>query len=177
MRRQLLDAALVVLRRDGAPGLTVRHIAEEAGCSTTGIYTHFGGKQGLVEAIFLEGFDSFDETLLPLYEQGRLVEAGRAYRTWALANPTHYLVMFGRAVPDFTPSDPAMERANHSFVALADAVGRHHDGADPMAAAYHLFATVHGYVMLELVDMGPVGLSDRDSLYGAGLVAAMTGLS
>lgn len=177
MRRQLLDAALTVLRRDGAPGLTVRHIAEEAGCSTTGIYTHFGGKQGLVEAIFLEGFDSFDEALLPLYEQGALVDAGRAYRTWALANPTHYLVMFGRAVPDFTPSDPAMERANRSFAALVEAVGHHHGAVDPTAAAYHLYATVHGYVMLELVDMGPGGLSDRDGLYEVGLLAAMAGLS
>ncbi|MEL6981213.1 MAG: TetR/AcrR family transcriptional regulator [Actinomycetota bacterium] len=177
MRRQLLDAALTVLRRDGAEGLTVRHVAVEAGCSTTGIYTHFGGKQGLVEAIFLEGFDSFDEALLPLYEKGDVLAAGRTYRTWALANPTHYLVMFGRAVPDFTPSEPAMERANRSFAALVEAVGGHTGVTDPMIAAYHLYATVHGYVMLELIDMGPVGTADRDSLYESGLLAALAGLS
>lgn len=176
MRRQLLDAALTVLRRDGAPALTVRHIADEAGCSTTGIYTHFGGKQGLVEAIFLEGFESFDEAVLPSYEVGDLVAAGRAYRRWALANPTHYLVMFGRAVPDFTASDPAMERADRSFAALIDAVAAH-GATDPEAAAYHLYATVHGYVMLELVDMGPVERGERDGLYEAGLLAAVTGLS
>ncbi len=176
MRRQLLDAALIVLRRDGAPALTVRHIAEQAGCSTTGIYTHFGGKQGLVEAIFLEGFDSFDEAVLPHYQVGDLLAAGRAYRQWAMANPTHYLIMFGRAVPDFTASDPAMERAARSFEALIAAVADH--GAnDPAAAAYHLYATVHGYVMLELVDMGPVEADDRDGLYEAGLLAAVAGLN
>ncbi len=176
MQRQLLDAALTVLRRDGAPALTVRHIAEQAGCSTTGIYTHFGGKQGLVEAIFLEGFDSFDDAVLPHYDAGDLVAAGRAYRQWAMANPTHYLIMFGRAVPDFAASDPAMERATRSFDALIRAVADH-GAPDPEAAAYHLYATVHGYVMLELVDMGPVQAEDRDGLYEAGLLAAVAGLN
>ncbi len=176
MQRQLLDAALTVLRRDGAPALTVRHIAEQAGCSTTGIYTHFGGKQGLVEAIFLEGFDSFDDAVLPHYAAGDLLAAGRAYRQWAMANPTHYLIMFGRAVPDFTASDPAMERATRSFEALIEAVANH-GAADPAAAAFHLYATVHGYVMLELVDMGPVEADQRDGLYEAGLLAAVAGLN
>ncbi len=176
MRRQLLDAALTVLRRDGAPALTVRHVADEAGCSTTGIYTHFGGKQGLVEAIFLEGFESFDAALLPLYEQGELLASGRAYRQWALANPTHYLVMFGRAVPDFEATDSAMERARRSFDALIAAVAAH-GAPDPATAAYHLYATVHGYVMLELVDMGPIEPAERDQVYEAGLLAAVAGLS
>lgn len=176
MRRQLLDAALTVLRRDGAPGLTVRHIAEEAGCSTTGIYTHFGGKQGLVEAIFLEGFDSFDDALRPHYRQGDLLGAGRSYRKWATANTTHYLVMFGRAVPDFAPSEQARERAQLSFEALVAAVADI-GAAEPEAAAYHLYATVHGYVMLELVDLGPDEPSTRDRLYEAGLAASVVGLS
>ena len=62
MHVTLVRAALTVLQRDGAAALTVRNITAEAGCSTTGIYTYFGGKQGLVEAIFVEGFESFDRT-------------------------------------------------------------------------------------------------------------------
>ncbi|MEJ7799359.1 MAG: TetR/AcrR family transcriptional regulator, partial [Ilumatobacter sp.] len=60
MRTILLEAALAVLRRDGAAALTVRALTEEAGCSTTGVYTYFGGKHGIVEAIFVDGFESFD---------------------------------------------------------------------------------------------------------------------
>ena len=33
----------------------MRAVAKGAGCSTTGVYTWFGGKQGLVEAIFVDG--------------------------------------------------------------------------------------------------------------------------
>ncbi len=168
MRAVLLDAALTVLRRDGAAGLTVRAITQEAGCSTTGVYTYFGGKHGLVEAIYLEGFESFDREVSTRALDGDLPGAGRAYRRWALANPMHYMVMFGRAVPDFEPSDAARARGQQSFDALV--VGVAAAGArDAVAGAYRLYATVHGYVMLELAGMAPVTSASLDELYEYGL--------
>lgn len=173
MRGALLQAALLVLQRDGAAALTVRNITTEAGCSTTGVYTYFGGKHGLVEAIYVQGFDSFDDAVSASYAAGDLLESGRAYRRWALANPTHYLVMFGRAVPDFVPSAVAHERASRSFDGLVEAVTRA-GAADPAASAYHLFATVHGYVMLELVGVAPLGTAVFDELYEVGLAQCAT---
>ncbi|MEO6571377.1 MAG: TetR/AcrR family transcriptional regulator [Ilumatobacteraceae bacterium] len=169
MRATLLHAALTVLRRDGAAALTVRNITAEAGCSTTGVYTYFGGKHGLVEAIYLEGFESFDEAL---DYDGELIEAGRAYRRWALANPTHYLVMFGRAVPEFVPGEQAAQRAASSFALLVEAVGRA-GATDPLSSAYHVYATVHGYVMLELIGRGPVETEALDHLYETGLQSVL----
>lgn len=176
MRQRLLDAALDALQREGAAGLTVRNITERAGCSTTGIYTYFGGKRGLIDAILLDGFTSFDETLSPHYRNGDLLEAGRAYRRWALRNPMHYLVMFGRAVPDFEPGEAAALRAAGSFESLVEAV-RVAGADDPVTAAYHLYATSHGYVMLELVAMGPTGDVERiDELHENGLRRALEGI-
>lgn len=171
MRTALVDAALTVLHRDGAAGLTVRRITQEAGCSTTGIYTYFGGKHGLVEAIFVQGFDSFDEAVRPGLESGDLVAAGRAYRRWALEHRTQYMVMFGRAVPDYVPSEAARERARRSFGRLAEGVRRTAAGDDHLGRAYHLFATVHGYVMLEMAGMGAATESDADTRYEQALRA------
>ena len=101
---------------------------------------------------------------------------GRAYRQWALANPTHYLVMFGRAVPDYEPSDGAGEKAGASFQALIEAVavtGAAPTDLEALGAAYHLYATVHGYVMLELVGMGPVDGEHIDKVYENGLRRAL----
>lgn len=165
MRAELVRAALVVLQRDGAAGLTVRNITSEAGCSTTGVYTYFGGKHGLVEAIFVQGFDSFDGAVLPGLEAGDLAAAGRAYRRWALDHRTQYMVMFGRAVPDYVPSGAARERALLSFARLADGVRRVAPGDDVTERAYHLFATVHGYVMLEMAEMSAATGSDTEKLY------------
>lgn len=165
MRAELVRAALAVLQRAGPSGLTVRSITAEAGCSTTGVYTYFGGKQGLVEAIFLEGFDSFDGAVRPGLESGDVVAAGRAYRRWALDHRTQYMVMFGRAVPDYVPSEAARGRALLSFAHLADGVGRAAPGADVAERAYHLFATVHGYVMLEMAEMSAATETESEELY------------
>ncbi len=176
VKTKLINSACEMLAELGPNAMSVRNVASRAGVNHGQVHHYFGGKQGLVEAIFLEGFDSFDDAVLPHYAAGDLLAAGRAYRQWAMANPTHYLIMFGRAVPDFTASDPAMERATRSFEALIEAVANH-GAADPAAAAFHLYATVHGYVMLELVDMGPVEADQRDGLYEAGLLAAVAGLN
>lgn len=155
-RRAILDAALAVLAREGEAGFTVRRIAEAAGCSTTGVYTWFGGKAGLVDAIFVEGFESFDAALEPAYASGDTAAAGREYRRWALANPTHFLVMFGRAVPDVRPGEAALARGLASFERLVAHVREVRPDLDDDQAfdwAYHVNATVHGYVLTELTGM------------------------
>lgn len=177
-RRQILDAALEVMDRDGEAGFTVRRVAQAAGCSTTGVYTWFGGKGGLVDAIFVEGFEGFDEALAPAYRAGDTAGVGRAYRRWALANPTHYLVMFGRAVPDVRPGDEALARGYESFLTLVDHLARTHPTLGEAGAfdwAYHVNAAVHGYVMTELTGMSPA--PDRtDELFEAGLVRLLAPL-
>lgn len=165
MRTALVAAALTVLGRDGPAGLTVRNITHEAGCSTTGVYTHFGGKHGLVEAIFVQGFESFDAATGPSLAANDLLAAGRAYRNWALAHHTQYMVMFGRAVPDYVPSDAARERGLMSFARLAEAVDRVAPGDDSTERAFHLFATLHGYVMLEMAGMAGVTDSESEALF------------
>ena len=133
----------------------MRNITAEAGCSTTGVYTYFGGKHGVVEAIFVEGFDSFDRAVADGFAARRpRSAAGRAYRRWALAHPTQYMVMFGRAVPDYEPTPEAHARSLESFFRLVAVVDSLRPGADAAERAYHYWATLHGYVMLELAGMG-----------------------
>ena len=172
MRDRLVAAALAVLRRDGASGLTVRAITTEAGCSTTGVYTYFGGKHGVVDAIFTDGFDSFDAAVGPALATGNLVAGGHAYRRWAFEHPTQYMVMFGSAVPDYEPSDAARARSMVSFQQLVDGVARSAveatSGSDE-ELAYHFFATLHGYVMLEMASMSDAVAIADDTLYEAAL--------
>ena len=160
-RTAILTAAIDILHQHGAGALTVRSVAAAAGCSTTGVYTYFGGKNGLVEAIFIDGFLRFGAAL----DAARAVAPGgnhvarlaHAYRTWALDNPTHYLVMFARTVPDFYPSLEALVTAHGTFQQLLDAttaeMQRLGDNGDPGEVAHHLWAAMHGYVSLEIADM------------------------
>jgi AcrR family transcriptional regulator len=53
----LLEAALTVLRRAGASGLTVADVLAEAGLSTRAFYRHFQSKDALVLAVYEQEAD------------------------------------------------------------------------------------------------------------------------
>ncbi|MHB8342404.1 MAG: TetR/AcrR family transcriptional regulator [Mycobacteriales bacterium] len=159
LRRTLLDTASRLLTTEGPQALTMRRLAGAAGCSTTVLYTAFGSKDGIVEALYREGFARFARRLAavpaspdPLH---RLTELARAYRDNALAQRTYYGVMFAGAVPGFTPSSDARTEADATLQVLTDQVGACIDArvfasGDAHAMAEVLWAAAHGAVSLEL---------------------------
>ena len=104
----MLASAAEILETEGPDGLSVRRIAAAAHVAPMGVYNHFESKYGIVEALFIQGFERLSEAMAPIadipdpYEALR--EAGRRYRALALAHPMVYQVMFLRAVPGFEPS-------------------------------------------------------------------------
>jgi AcrR family transcriptional regulator len=184
-RSALLAAALRLLREQGASGLKLRTVAAAAGCSTTGVYTWFGGKHGLVEALFVEAFDRFGVALRSgrraRSPQAEVRALGRRYRAWAVANPTHYGIMFGGLVPGFVPSAQASAFALTTFTVLVDAVreaiecGEFAPG-DPTAVAYHLWAGMHGYVELELAGRHRLVSRPPGPLFDRGMNLLMDGV-
>ena len=110
-RRRVVEAAVEVLAQEGPHGLSLRRIATLAGGSTQLIYTLFGGKPGLADALYREGFQRLATAMAealatapPPGDPERLVALGRGYRRFALTEPAFFSVMFGRAIPGFTPS-------------------------------------------------------------------------
>jgi AcrR family transcriptional regulator len=158
LRRTLLDIASLLIERHGPEALTMRRIAAEAGCSTSVLYTMFGGKAGIAEALWREGFDRLSAALDAAtgdHPLERLGAMGRAYRANALANRSYYAVMFQRPIPGFEPSPEAYEASLTPLRALADTVvecirGGVFRAEDPEHIARVLWAATHGAVSLEL---------------------------
>ena len=161
----LLDAASELLTTEGPEALTVRRIAATAGCSTMGLYSRFGGKDGVIERLWLDGFTRLRAAVeaTPVTDDvlGDLEQIGVTYRRWALDNATSYGIMFNRSVPDFAPSAEAMEVSIRTFGVVVDAVRRaqakgHFPDAEPEDIAQVLWAVSHGSVSLEIAGMtGP----------------------
>jgi AcrR family transcriptional regulator len=55
VRRQILAAATTTLREHGVDGLSIAAVLQRAALSTRAFYRHFGSKDELVAAVFLEG--------------------------------------------------------------------------------------------------------------------------
>lgn len=183
-RDRTLDAAALLLREEGPGALTVRRIATAAGLSTMAIYHHFGGKDGLVEALYVDGFRALDQALsaVPRTEEPLAdVEAlALAYRDVAMRRPGYYEVMFGRPFPGFVPSPDARALAMRPWRAFTESLERC-DAAGlltvPAAdAALLLWASGHGLLMLQLA--GNELASDRtDRLVHGGLRSVLVAVT
>jgi len=166
IRQQLVDAGMAILERDGLPALSVRKLAAEVGTSTMSVYTHFGSMTGVVEAVADEAFARFGHALAGVPRSDDPVAdffaMGAAYRAFAMANPQHYQLMFGIAVPaslsslrrDLTVTGHASAR-DASFQALCAAVRRMADAGriredDEAAVAGRIWSICHGAVTLEM---------------------------
>jgi len=157
----LVDAAEAVLVREGPGGVTVRGVAAEAGVAPMGVYNHLGGKDGLVAAVLVRGFDRLRDALDAGEEPDpveRLRSCGVRYREFALANPQHYAAMFEAALPMEQESAEAGEHAAAAFGALVARVeyGMAHGTVRPgdvVETAMQIWSSVHGAVALELKGM------------------------
>jgi AcrR family transcriptional regulator len=178
VRRLLLDAASRLLEAEGPEALTMRRIAAQVGCSTSVLYTMFGGKAGVAEGLWREGFDRLRRAMERVEAGdpvGRLTALGRAYRENALANRAYYAVMFQRPIPGFEPSPAAYADSLRPLrileAAVADCVRTGvFRAADPAHVAGVLWAAAHGAVSLELA--GYEGATDAEARYQDLLAAA-----
>jgi AcrR family transcriptional regulator len=95
-----LDAARAILVCEGLPGLSVRRVADKAGCTTMAVYTQFAGKSGIVVALYDEGFERLAQAqaAVPtgLAPPDRICALCHAYRVTAHRFPHHYALMLGR---------------------------------------------------------------------------------
>jgi AcrR family transcriptional regulator len=195
LRIRLLDRAAELLSEGGPDALSLRRLAGDVGTSTTAVYSLFGGKAGLLQAVYDEAFRRFGEHLAT----GRpndgppndgppgdgppgdgLWRLALAYRASALDDPHMYAVMFGRRASGFVPNPEGKERAAATFQPLVDAVRRGIDAGrlpkdDPVTLATACWATAHGLVSLEIGGFLPPEAGDPTKLYGAAVRAVASG--
>lgn len=185
--KALVSAAHRLLAEHGSQALTVRRIATEAGMSTMNVYSRFGGKDGVIDVLYVDGFERLFSAIkaVPATEDLRadLLAIAQAYRQFALDNPTYYRVMFRSAIHDFTPSPEAADVALSGlqfFVDRIDAaqsadIVTNEPGHDAKAIAAWLWATCHGMVSLELDELAIETLT-WSAIFDHGIEIALAGL-
>lgn len=167
LRLRLLERAGALLATEGVRALSLRRLAADAGTSTTAVYSLFGGKSDLVNALYGEGFRRFAGRLRGVGRTGDvvgdIVRLCLAYREEALEDPHLYSVMFAGSVPGFEPDDDTRKLAMGALEPLWEVV------ADGVAAgvladvpvdviAVSCWGCAHGLVSLELNPTVPRGV-------------------
>jgi AcrR family transcriptional regulator len=165
-RRELLEAAARLLAEAGPHGLSLRKIATAAGGSTQLVYTLFGGKSGLADALYAEGYQRLAaamrtalEAAPPPGDPERLVAVGRAYLRFASSEPAFFSLMFGQPIAGFTPAQPTRAHGREcTFGQVVAQVQACLDagtlvGSTAEELARLCWLTVHGLASLEAAGM------------------------
>jgi AcrR family transcriptional regulator len=169
-KERLVVAGVRLLERGGPEAVQARRLATEIGASTMAVYTHFGGMNGLWEAIVRAGFRRLAQHLSSVPATGDPIAdvfaLAAAYRKWAMGHGHLYRAMFTMTWPRRRrrPSAPAGGAVDvESLLAEAEAaldvmvgylerleVSGAIAAQTTVAAAGQFLATLHGYVLLEM---------------------------
>ena len=180
---RLVAAAVALLDEAGPQAVTVRGVAERAQVSPTGVYNHLGGKDGILSALFVMGFEDLRTALdaIDLDDPvDALLEGGRRYRALALRHPGRYALMFEGSGGRWEPTDADRDHAVSGFqalerrVAAGQAVGRFRQGR-PTEVAQLVWSAVHGHVSLEL--RGMLFVDDADESFEQLLEMVVAGIT
>jgi len=161
LRAAILDAAALLLADSGLDGMSVRAIAGRVGASTKVIYSQFGGKTGIVEALYRDGFDRLAADIgAAASVEGtvpeRILNIADAYRGFAVGSPAMYELMFGPRVRDLLPlpehRNPVLGASQviHDLLRAGQDEGTIRSG-DAHVQTKFMWSALHGTVSLELM--------------------------
>lgn len=134
-RREILAAALACFLERGVAAATIEEIRDRSGASVGSIYHHFGGKQELAAAVYLEGIRDYQEGFRRELRRHRDAESGikgivRYHLRWIAAHPDWARYLLHHREPEvLRASEGALEEMNRRLFAEVAAWAEERGGA------------------------------------------------
>ena len=181
LRNRLLDEASKMLSSEGYRAVSLRTVTNRAGTSTNAVYTLFGSKEALMAEVILR---DLDRNLAPVTEnegqediEAELLRLTREIRAIALADPNVFNGAFeamaeareegsltDRINPEVRKID---ERLFQPLLSLCEKISEsNHDiNWNPERMAITLWASLHGYIVLETAGVLPAEGEALDEIF------------
>ncbi|MCL7959402.1 MAG: TetR/AcrR family transcriptional regulator [marine benthic group bacterium] len=174
LRTALLDEAAAMIAEGGTDSVTMRALGERLGVSRAAAYRHFEDKTALLVAVAAAGFRRLNERLqdigagAPSSSLERARRMGEAYVRFALENPAHYRLMYGREAMGRQNLPKLREAGSELFEQLVEVIRAYQESGgikreDPRAQAYVAWSAVHGLASL-LIEGQIMSSVDVDAL-------------
>jgi AcrR family transcriptional regulator len=141
-KQETIDDIKAVARRQlanaGPAGVSMRGIARELGMTASAVHYYFPGRQALLNALVIDGFESLASSLWASYHEAgkatpdeRWVVVCRAHRAWALSRPSEYLLLYGHDGRAAGHANPQVAQAMSNVTAVLFAMMK-----DAVASGY-----------------------------------------
>lgn len=159
LREALIDGCLRLIEKRGPTGFTLSEAAREAGVTPAAVYRHFDGREDLIAAAALQGYEMFGDLMEHAYGDGKpsalaaFEATGRAYLAFARKFPGHYIAMFesGISINRSPELHKVATRAMGVLEKSAAALSEHippEKRPPPQMFSAHIWALSHGVVEL-----------------------------
>jgi AcrR family transcriptional regulator len=110
---EILDTGRVHLARDGASALSLRAVARDLGMVSSAVYRYVPNRDALLTMLIIDAYNGLgaaveeaEHTIPRADHVGRFLATCHAVRTWALAHPQEYALVYGSPVPGYVaPQD------------------------------------------------------------------------
>ncbi len=199
VRAEVKQAALNQLAESGPAGLSVSAIGKQLGVSGPALYRYFASRDELLTELVIDAYHDLADALRhapSTQPRARLEDIARAYRSWALAQPHRYRLLFGPPLPGYDAhaqrlveaaqasmkvllgvlrelgdrtANPPAEPLASQLLALARTYGPGVDAAIALRAIT-IWSRLHGFVNLEIAgNFASMGI-DPGNLFEAELV-------
>ncbi|KJD43357.1 TetR/AcrR family transcriptional regulator [Paenibacillus terrae] len=158
LRKNVIDAACILLAEEGPEAVTVRRVAQKLSCSTKIIYSIFGSKDGLANEMYLDGCRLLAETFQQVPSTDNVLadlEAlSWAYWQFAQLHSAYYKMMFGGALSDFKPDEQSLEGTTTALSRILETVIHAMEQGeleehDPLLVVRMFWSALHGVIHLQ----------------------------
>ncbi len=186
LRAALLAEAAAMIAEGGAASVTMRAIGQRIGVSRAAAYRHFADKTALLVAVAANGFTRLGARLQATQTGAsrssveRLRSIGEEYVRFALENPAHYRLMYGKEALTREDVPELREAAQGLFEQFVGVIRAHQRSGtikrqDPQTQAYVAWSAVHG--LASLVIEGQIqGTDDIDGLIRQTTLTVLDGM-
>jgi AcrR family transcriptional regulator len=118
-RREILDVAWEIARRDGLAALTLREVADRVGMRPPSLYSHFDSKNAVYDAMFGEAWqgliDTFEAHGARSEPRRELLRQAETFFDFAVADLARYQLMNQATIPDFQPTPEAYAHSVQAY--------------------------------------------------------------
>ena len=123
---EIKDEARRQLAAEGASGLSLRAVTRALGMASSAIYRYFPSRDHLLTALIVDAYDalgaaaeSADAGCARGDHGGRWRAVGLGIRSWALAHPHEYALVYGSPVPGYRAPEDTIGPASRVTLVLA----------------------------------------------------------
>jgi AcrR family transcriptional regulator len=129
---EIVAAAWGLVREQGLAGLAMRDLGDRVGMKAQSIYSYFGSKHEIYDAMFHEGYVAFAAAMAERNDDStdadapggspRMAARRAAHRffEFCTSDPARYQLLFQRTIPDFVPSAESYAVALQTFEATKE---------------------------------------------------------